>query len=82
MGLSGSGNPQLTALWQLDKAQAIRIVTQAIDDNDGNVMAAADALGVGCTTLKRWIKKHRELQLSVERIRREVAAAEAEGGRQ
>jgi len=58
----GSNNPQLSACWVNDDEQAIRIVSKAIRNNEGDVKATAFALNIGRTTLNRWISEHKELR--------------------
>ena len=69
MALVGSHNPKLTALWELDQKQAIRIVTTAMRQYDGDLKATAKALNIGRTTLHRWILQYPELKTSLDKIR-------------
>jgi DNA-binding NtrC family response regulator len=53
-----SGNPKLTALWVLEPEEAAEVVSNALRNNDGNVTAAAEELGVGRASLYRWMEEH------------------------
>lgn len=57
-----SGNPKLTALWVIDASQAVKIVSRALEMNEGNVSRTAKALKIGRTTLKRWISDNQALK--------------------
>lgn len=53
-----SGNPKLTALWVLEPEEAAEVVSNALRNNDGNVTAAAEELGVGRASVYRWMEEH------------------------
>lgn len=53
-------NPQLSALWLVDPAQAAAKVIAALQSAT-TLGEAAKALGVGRRTLYRWLKTRREL---------------------
>jgi hypothetical protein len=56
----GAGNRELTALWQLNPAEAARRVREAYTGCDRR--EAARKLGVGLRTLCRWLATKPELQ--------------------
>lgn len=68
-GFVGSHNPKLSALRILDKAQFIRLIVKAMSDQQGDVKATANKLGIGRTTMLRWLKDHGELKVALDRIR-------------
>lgn len=79
MALLGSHNSKLTGLWEVDPAQATRIVSKAIVDNRGDVLAAAKAVGMSRATLWRWIKKYPALKRAVDQGRSLQALEDAKG---
>jgi transposase len=61
MAIGASGNKTLTALWFVDRPQAVRLVKRAFDLHKGNVTRAAEALHVARATLYRWVHTYPEL---------------------
>jgi hypothetical protein len=59
-GGGASGNPGLTALWQIDQREAGRRVREAM--NGRTVPEAARELGIGLRTLRRWLATKAELR--------------------
>jgi hypothetical protein len=59
-GGGASGNPRLTALWQIDQHEAARRVREAMVGR--TVPEAARELRVGLRTLRRWLAEKPELQ--------------------
>jgi hypothetical protein len=74
----GANNPQLSALWLVDRAQAKAIVLRVLRYYDGNVSEAARALkgangkAVAKSTLTRWISDDPDLKAALQVIRVEA----------
>lgn len=59
-GGGASGNPELTALWQIDQREAARRVRETM--NGRTVPEAARELRIGLRTLRRWLATKAELK--------------------
>ncbi len=68
-GFVGSQNPRLSSLRIADPASWLRLMANALRDNDGDVTATAKALKIGRTTLNRWLMEHPDLKAIVQQIR-------------
>lgn len=52
-----SGNKELSSLWGVDAEMATEICKDALKAADGDVLKAANALGVTKRTLYRWMQE-------------------------
>lgn len=69
--MNRSGNPKISGLWAVKPVEALRQVVYYLAANGGDISATARSMNLSRNTLNRWIREHRELRISLERIREE-----------
>jgi transposase len=67
-----SENPKLIALFVVNRPKALKMVTEEIKNNEGDLRGAADDLGVGKSTIYRWCKEFPQLARAVRDARYKV----------
>jgi len=75
---SRAGNPKLSALWQLyetthgEDKRAILWCATAIKQNEGNLEAASESLGIDRKTWYKWFARYPALRIARSRVMYEL----------